>query len=334
MKEYHEILTQLRNKQYKPVYLLYGNEAFFIDKITDFISKNVLTEAEKGFNQSIFYGRDVTAGQIVETAKRYPMMSEKQVVIIREAQDLKNLDALEDYMSQPVDSTILVLAYKYKKPDGRKKVVKEIKKNGVVFESKTIYENQMQDWVSDYVHIHKRKITPKATLLISDYIGTNLSLAANEIEKLFITIPVDGMVDDNAVSKIIGINKDYNNFELTKALGSKNELKALQIATYFANNQKEHPIVVSISILGRYYTQLMLLHFSPKSSRQDVARILGINPFFVDEYLNAKLKNSGASIAKNIELIRQYDLKSKGVGSGVTSNGELLKELVIKLLRN
>lgn len=334
MKEYHEILTQLRNKQYKPVYLLYGNEAFFIDKITDYISKNVLTEAEKGFNQTIFYGRDVTPSQIIETAKRYPMMSEKQVVVVREAQDLKNLDELEEYMSQPVDSTLLVLAYKYKKPDGRKKVVKEMKKHGVVFESKTIYENQMQNWVSEYVHLHKRKITPKATLLISDYIGTNLSLAANEIEKLFITIPVDGMVDDNAVSKIIGINKDYNDFELTKALGSKNELKALKIATYFSNNQKLHPFPVTISILGRYYTQLMLLHFSPKASRQDIARMLGINPFFVDEYITAKSKNNGASIAKNIELIRQYDLKSKGVGAGSTSSGELIKELVIKLLRN
>ena len=334
MKVYQEILSQLQKKQYKTVYLLYGQEAYFIDKITDYISQNVLTEAEKGFNQSIFYGRDVTASQIIETAKRYPMMSEKQVVIIREAQDLKGLDELESYTQNPVESTILVLAYKYKKPDGRKKVVKNIKKNGVVFESKSIYENQMQSWVSGYVNQHKRNITPKATLLISDYIGTNLSLAANEIDKLFITIPEGNEIDDDAVAKVIGINKDYNNFELTKALGAIDNLKAMRIANYFSHNQKDHPLIVTISMLGRYYTQLMLLHFSPGASKQEAARMLGVNPYFVDEFFTAKSKNSGASVAKKIELIRQYDLKSKGVGTGGTPAGELIKELVFKLLRN
>jgi DNA polymerase-3 subunit delta len=309
-------------------------EAYFIDKITDYISQNVLTEAEKGFNQSVFYGRDVKTRNIIETAKRYPMMSEKQVVIIREAQDLRDVAELEAYMENPVESTILLLAIKYKKPDGRKKWVKFAKKNGVVFESKPIYENQMQAWINAYVRQQKREITPQATQLISDYIGTNLSLASNEIDKLFITVKEGETVDDEAVSRVIGINKDYNNFELTKALGAKDHIKAMRIANYFSHNGKDHPLVVTISILGRYYTQLMLMHFSPGASKQDMARMLGVNPYFVDEFYTAKSKNNGASVAKNIEIIRQYDLKSKGIGSGSSSSTELINELVFKLLRN
>ena len=334
MSDFNKIMTQLQKKQYSPVYLLYGMEAYFIDKITDYITENVLSEAEKSFNQSVFYGRDITIGQILETAKRYPMMSEKQVVIIKEAQDLKNFEDLASYMEKPVSSTVLVIAYKYKKPDGRKKTVKNIKKTGVVFESKTIYESKMQEWVDGYIQQGKRKITPKATMLITDYIGTNLSLAANEIDKLFITVKEGETVDDETVSKIIGINKDYNDFELTKALGTKDHFKAMRIANYFSHNQKVHSIIVSISILGRFYTQIMLMHFSPGISQNEAARMLGVNPFFVKEYFTAKSNISGAAAAKNIELIRQYDLKSKGVNSGSTPHGELIKELVFKLLRN
>lgn len=333
MATYQEIIQQLQNKDYQPLYLLYGQEAFFIDKISDYIQKNVLTEAEKGFNQTVFYGRDVEIRAVIETCKRFPMMSERQVVIIKEAQDLKNLDALEDYANQPMPSTILVLAYKYKKPDGRKKVVKSIKKNGVVFESKPIYENQMQGWISNYIHQFKRQITPNATMLIGDFIGTNLTLASNEIDKLFLTIPEGDTIDEDSVSRVIGINKDYNNFELQKALGHRNYLKSMKIANYFSQNQKEHPLVATIAVLGRYYTNLMLMHFSPQAGKGDLARMLGVNPYFVEEFMIAKSKNNGQIIARNIELIREYDLKSKGVNSGAMPSGELLKELVFKLLQ-
>lgn len=332
MSSYPEIISQLRQKQYKPVYLLHGNEAFFIDKITDFISDNVLSEAEKGFNQTVFYGRDTEIGAVIETAKRYPMMSEKQVVIIREAQDLKGIDQLEGYMANPVESTILVLAFKYKKPDGRKKVFKHIKENGLVFESKSIYENQMQKWIEDYVHQHKRKITPKAVLLISEFIGTNLSLAANEIEKLFINVPEGGLIEDFTISEVIGINKDYNNFELQRALGERNLKKAMQIALYFADHQKDHPLVLTLGLLGKYFSNLVLMYFTPKATKQEIARMIGVNPFFVDEYFTAKSNHSAASAVKAIELIREYDLKSKGVNSAATPAGELLKELIFKIL--
>ncbi|MGB1003294.1 MAG: DNA polymerase III subunit delta [Salibacteraceae bacterium] len=332
MSSYPEIISQLQKKQYKPVYLLHGNEAFFIDKITDYISDNVLSEAEKGFNQTTFYGRDADVRAVIETAKRYPMMAEKQVVIIKEAQDLKRIDELEDYMANPVESTILVLAFKYKKPDGRKKVFKQIKKNGLVFESKAIYENQMQKWVEDYVHQNKRKITPKATLLISEYIGTNLSLASNEIEKLFINVPEGELIEDHTISEVIGINKDFNTFELQRAIGERNMTKAMQIALYFADHQKEHPNIVTFSLLGRYFSNLVLMYFSPKASKQDLARMIGVNPYFVDEYFTAKSNHTAGGAVKAIELIREYDLKSKGVNAPTTPPGELLKELIFKLL--
>ncbi len=333
MSTYPEIISQLKNKQYKPVYLLFGLEPFFIDKITDFIANNVLTEAEKGFNQTIFYGRDAQVGAIIETAKRYPMMSDKQVVIVREAQDLKQIDALEDYMVNPVDSTILVFAFKYKKPDGRKKVFKQMKKVGIAFESKPIYDNQMQKWIEEYIHTHHRTITPKAAMLIGEYIGTNLSLASNEINKLFITAKENSTIDENMVSDVIGINKDFNNFEFQRALGMKDAKKAMQIAIYFGNHQKEHPLVVVLGILGKYFSNLVLMYFNPKASRDQLAKMLGVNPYFVEEYFTAKSKHSAAGAVKAIELIREYDLKSKGVNSGQVPPGELLKELVVKILR-
>lgn len=333
MATYPEILNQLKNKQYQPVYLLYGMEPFFIDKIADYIAENVLSDAEKGFNQTIFYGRDAQVGAIIETAKRYPMMAEKQVVIVREAQDLKQVDALEDYMANPVASTILVFAFKYKKPDGRKKVFKQMKKIGLAFESKPIYENQMQKWIEEYIHTHHRLITPKAAMLIGEYIGTNLSLASNEIDKLFITIPEGGSIDENTVSEVIGINKDFNNFEFQRALGMKDAKKAMQIAMYFGDHQKEHPLVVVLGILGKYFSNLILMYFNPKASRDQVAKMIGVSPYFVDEYFTAKSRYTAGGAVKAIELIREYDLKSKGVNSAPVPPGELLKELVIKILK-
>lgn len=333
MATYQEILSQLQQKKYMPVYFLYGDEPFFIDKITDYISKNVLTDAEKGFNQSVFYGKDVQTSEILETAKRYPMMSEYQVVIIREAQDLKNIDDLEGYMQAPVSSTILVLAFKYKKPDGRKKVVKLMKKNGTFLEAKPIYDNQMPKWISEYVHLNHRKISAKATMLISEYIGANLTLASNEIDKLFLTIREGEQIDDQAVNDGIGINKDYNNFELQKALGSRNFLRSMQIVDYFSFNSKAHPFVVTLSTLAKYFSNLMLLYFSPNASKNDAAKIMGVHPFFIDEYYSAKTNYSAQSIVKIIELLREYDLKSKGVGQAATPSGELLRELIFKILK-
>ena len=328
---FQEIISQLAQRKYKPVYLLHGSEPFFTDKITDYISNNVLTEAEKGFNQTTFYGKDTEIQNIIETAKRYPMMAEKQVVIVKEAQDLRQIDKLESYMENPVDSTILVFAFKYKKPDGRKKVFKSMKKHGVVFESKTIYENQLEKWIEGYVHDHQRKVTPKATLLIKEYIGSNLSLVANELDKLFISVPEGEQINDNSVSQVIGINKDHNIFELVKTLGSRDYQKAMKIVIHLGNHQKENPYVMLMSPLAKFYSNIILMYFSPKASKQDLSRMLGVNPFFMDDYYTAKANISAQTAVKAIEIIREYDLKGKGVNSAATPPKDLLIELIYKL---
>lgn len=332
MADFDKILSDLKLKKYAPVYLLFGAEAYFIDKITDYISKNVLTEAEKGFNQTVFYGRDADPKAIVETAKRFPMMSEKQVVIIKEAQDLKGLDYLEDYMASPAPSTILVLAHKYKKPDGRKKVIKNIKKNGVVFESKPVYENQMQGWINGYIKQHKRTIDPKANMLLCEAVGTNISIAVNEIEKLFITIKEGDMITPEVVSKGVGINHDYNNFELQNALGERNFLKAMKIADYFSQNQKTHPLVMTMPVISKLFTNIMLMYFTPGASETELSKLLGVHPFFVSQYTTAKRNYPAQKVVKIIELVSEYDLKSKGVNQGSASTGDLLKELVFKII--
>jgi DNA polymerase-3 subunit delta len=332
MATFEQILSDLKQKKYAPIYLLYGEEAYFIDQITDYISKHVLSEAEKGFNQTVFYGRDANPGAIIETAKRFPMMAERQVVIIKEAQDLKGIDQLEDYAATPSATTLLVLAHKYKKPDGRKKVVKNIKKTGVVFESKPVYENQMAKWIGGYIGNHHRNIDPKATMLLCEAVGTNISIAVNEIEKLFITCPEGATINAEMVAKGVGINNDYNNYELQNALGEKNLGKAMKIANYFAQNQKAHPLVVTMTLLSKFYTNLMLMYFQPNTSDNELARLLGVHPFFLSQYTNAKRNYPAQQVVKIIELIRTYDLKSKGVNQGGATPGELLKELVFKII--
>lgn len=334
MADYNSIISQLEQRQYKPVYLLYGDEPFFIDKITDFIAENVLSDTEKSFNQTIFYGKDTDIRSVIETAKRYPMMADKQVVIVREAQDLKKIEELDQYMTQPVESTILVLAMKYKKPDGRKKVFKEMKKQGVSFESKPVYENQMQKWISEYVHFSNRKISPKATVLILEYIGNNLSLISNELGKIFISIPEGAEITDQNVSDIIGLNKDYNTFELQNAVGKRDFNKAMQIAIYFGSHQKEHPFTMSLYILNKFFTNILLMYFSPNAGKNDMAKLLGVNPYFLEDYYTAKRNFPAGSAVKAIELLRKYDLKSKGVNSSSIPSGELLKELIYKILKN
>lgn len=333
MAEFDKILDDLKQKKYATIYLLYGEEAFFIDKITDFIASSVLTEAEKGFNQTVFYGRDADPRAIIETAKRFPMMAEKQVVIVKEAQDLKGIDQLEDYTEAPSPTTLLVLAHKYKKPDGRKKVVKNIKKNGIVFESKPVYENQMQSWINNYIKKQKRNIDPRAGVLLCEAVGTNISIAVNEIEKLFITVAEGEIITPEIVAKGVGINNDYNNFELQNAIGERNYVKAMKIANYFAQNQRSHPLIVTMTVLSKYFTNLMLLYFQPNTSDQEMAKILGIHPFFMSQYTQAKKNYPAPKVVTIIELLREYDLKSKGVNQGASAPGDLLKELVFKIIQ-
>lgn len=329
---FEQIIADLKNKVYHPVYFLTGEESFFIDEISDYIAEHVLDEAEKGFNQTILYGRDIDVDGIIAEAKRFPMMSNHQVVIIKEAQTIKNIENLAPYIERPLKSTILVICYKYKKLDGRKKFSKDVARSGVLFESKKLYENRVQAWITNHLQARGYKIVPRALVMLTEYLGTDLGTIANELEKLMVNVPKGTEIDADHVESNIGISKEFNRFELTKALGSKNVVKANQIIQYFASNPSSNPVVLTLSALFSYFSKIILYHRLPDKSRNNVASMLRINPFFVGEYEVAARNYHPQKLAQVINELRTYDMRSKGVENVTTSGDELVKELVYKIL--
>ncbi len=330
--KYLDILTDLKANKYAPVYFLMGEEPYFIDQIAHYIDKNVLDESQKEFDQTVVYGRDIDVPTLIATARRYPMMSPSQVVIVKEAQDMKKIEDLEKYIANPQPSTILVIEYKYKKVDKRKAFYKTIKKNAVILESDKLYDNKVPGWIEEYVGQHGYKIGPKASLLISDSLGNDLGKIANEIGKIFISLPKGQAITEDIIENNIGISKDFNIFELQTALIRKDIYKANQIANYFAANPKEHPFVVTITVLFNFFTKVLLLQYSQNESPQALAGKLGVNPYFLKDYQQAAKVYSRAKIAKIISHLRIYDLRFKGVDNISTTDGELLKELLFKIL--
>ena len=331
--DFEGIITNIKNKIFHPVYLLSGEEPYFIDMISDFIEENVLDDTEKEFNQSILYGRDVEVPTIIENVKRFPMMANHQVVIIKEAQDIKKIAGLESYVANPLESTILVLCYKYKKIDKRTSFYKAINKKGVFFESKKLYENKIPVWIETRLKEKGFRISPKASMLLTEHIGADLSKLRNEIEKLLINLKRETMIDEDIIEENIGISKEYNIFELQKALGERDMLKANKIVLHFAANTKEHPMVLSIGGLSNFFARVLKYHFIQDKSKNNVASVLGVHPYFTTDYQRGAQKYSFSQLKTVISHIQEYDLKSKGLGStGNTTGGELLKELVFKIL--
>jgi DNA polymerase III subunit delta len=331
--DFRQILSDLRKKVYHPLYFLMGEESFFIDSICDFIAEHVLDDSEKEFNQTVLYGKDLDLQAVISQAKRYPMMANHQVVIIKEAQNIQNIENLEAYVKSPLKSTILVVCYKYKTLDKRKAFTKLVDKHGILFESKKLYDNKIPDWINDYLKDKEYIIGPKASLLITEYLGNDLSKISNELNKLMLNIPPKSEISTNHVEQFIGISKDYNNFELQEALGKRDILKANKIVQYFEKNPKENPLVVTIPTLFSYFSKILSYHYcNNKANSKEVASILGVHPFFVKDYEIAAKNYTIRKVVEIIGLLREYDLKSKGIGSATTSNGELLKEFVFKTL--
>jgi len=331
--DHKQILTDLKNKVYHPIYFLCGEEPYYIDLVADYIEDHVLDEAEREFNQTVVYGKETDLLTVISEAKRYPMMANHNVVIVKEAQHLdKELDKLEPYLDQPTPSTILVFCFKYKSLDGRKAVSKKIKKQAVFLESKKLYDNQVPQWIEGFLKSKRYTITPHASALIAEFLGTNLSKVANELNKLTINVPQGSNITPEIVEQNIGISKDFNSFELNKAIGTRNILKANQIVYHFSKNQKDHPIQMTIGILYNFFTNLLTFHYTKDKSRNNVASALRISPFFVQEYQVAAQNYSIKKAVKVIEYLRDYDLKSKGVDNTSTDGGELLKELVFKII--
>lgn len=328
-----DILKELRAKQYRPIYYLMGEESYYIDLITNYIANNILTETEKEFNLTVVYGGDTDITSIINAAKRYPMMSEHQIIIVKEAQSVRNMEELSYYLQKPLTSTILVLCHKHGVLDRRKKLVAEIEKNGILFESKKIKENQLPAFITSYMKRKGFDMEPKAVSMLTDFVGTDLSRLTGELEKLIITIPKNQTrITPEQIELNIGVSKDYNNFELRSAIIEKDILKANKIVKYFDENPKTNPIQMTLSLLFGFFSNLMLAYYAPEKTEQGVAVFLGLKtPWQSREYLIAMKRYSGIKTMQIIGEIRAADAQSKGIGNSSLSNGDILRELIFKI---
>lgn len=353
LKEANQILLDLKRRIFKPVYFLSGEEAYYIDLISDYMEHHVLEEADREFNQSVVYGKDIDLAGVLGLAKQFPMMGEYNVVIVKEAQNLKELNKSAGgddenksskssasnasaqflaYINNPQPTTILVFCFKYKTIDKRSAVAKALQKNAVYFESPKLYDNKIPEWITEYVKEKNYTISPKAGFLMSEFLGNDLSKIANEINKLLISLPEGKEITVDLIQDNIGISKDYNVFELQDALAKKDILKANRIINYFAANEKEHPVVMVLSSLFGYFSKILKYHFLPDKSKFAAAGALGVNPYFVDGYAKAAANYNSGKLKQIFSYLKEYDLKTKGVDNSSISNGELLKELVFKIL--
>ncbi|SNR63688.1 DNA polymerase III, delta subunit [Maribacter sedimenticola] len=333
MDEAIQIVNAIKKGQISPIYFLFGEEPYFIDKISDYIGNKVLAEEERDFNQTILYGRDVSIDDIIGNAKRYPMMAERQVVIVKEAQHLsRTIEQLCNYAENPQQTTVLVICYKYKKLDKRKKLYKIVKKSGVIFESKKLYENKVADWIRKNLLSNGFTITHKAAVLLVEYLGTDLSKISKELDKLKLALPPQTDISPQHIEEHIGISKDYNNFELKKAIGERDIVKAAKIITYFAHNPKDNPFVLTVTLLNSFFTQLLQYHGLSDHSPKNVASTLGINPYFVSEIQTAARNYPMKKVSAIISNLREMDLKGKGVGTTNMNDADLLKELLYKIV--
>lgn len=331
---YEEIARNLKNKIYSPVYFLMGEEDYYIDRISDYIMDTVLTETEKEFNLTLLYGSDTDIVSIINAARRYPMMSKYLVVIVREAQNLKNLDELIHYLQKPMSSTILVMCYKHGTLDRRKKITAELEKAGVLFESKKLKDTQLPGFISSYLKRKQVEIEPKASEMMAEFVGTDLNRMAGELEKLIITLPAgQKRITAEQIERNIGISKDYNNFELRNALIEKDVFKANQIVKYFEDNPKNNPLQVTLAVLFNFFSNLMLAYYAPDKSDQGIASQLGLrSPWHAKDYMAGMRKYTGVKVMQIIGAIRTCDAKSKGIDNPSTPDGELLRELVYFIL--
>ncbi len=332
MMTYDQILSEIHKKQFAPVYFLTGEEPYFIDMISDTIENEALDEADRAFNQIVVYGRDVDVETIANHARSFPMMGDRMVVIVKEAQDVRDLESFEAYLDTIPDTTLLVFVYKYKKFDKRKTLAKKIEKKGVWFESKKLYDSNIPAWIQNYLKGEGYSITPKAMQMLSDYLGTDLHKIANELRKLIIALPKKKSIDEADVERNIGISKEYNVFELQNAIGSRDVMKANRIVNYFGDNGKDNPLLVTAISLYGYFTKLIKLHQTSNQSQGNLASVLGVNPYFVRDYQAAARNYPPATCIRCISILREYDLKSKGYESGDVSEKDLYREMIFKLM--
>ncbi len=332
---HQQILTELKQKKFFPVYFLFGKESYFIDSISDYIEENALSESEKAFNQVVLYGRDIDHLAVIDSARRYPMVSQYQVVIVKEAQDLKDLKELAKYIENPTPSTILVLCHKHKTFTKTTKFAKLLKSKSVFFESSKLYDNQVPDWIAGQLKQNKLRIDPDTAALTAEYLGTDLSLIIHELEKLILHLPPGSEVTSKHIEDYIGISREYNIFELHKAIATRNLNKVARIMKNFIANPKRNPFIMVTASLSGFFTKVYLLHFLKNKPDMEVQKALNLrSSYALRDYRSALRYYSRSKTEEVIGLLKEYDLKAKGVNfnSVGKEDGALLKELVFKIL--
>lgn len=333
-----DLLKDLKSGKYAPIYFLQGEEPFFIDQISDFIEANALQPHDKGFNQVVMYGKDVTIPDILNNARRFPMMADRQVVIVKEAQNIPQLgkdeidQMLINYVKNPLPSTILVFAHKYKNIDGRKALAKELEKSAVFVKSEKIKDTFLPGWIESFVKSKGFSIDNTTSFFLADSIGNNLEVISNELSKLFLNLQGETKITKDHIQKFIGINKEYNTFELTKAMGVKDVVKANKIIHYFSQNPKSHPVIPIIALVYNFFSKVALVHFNKQMQDAELARVTGVNPYFLKEYRIAANNYRLGKVIDCFAYIKEADLRSKGVDAGEMEDREILRELVYKIM--
>lgn len=326
-----KIISDWKKKQFRPIYWLEGEEEYFIDKVVDYAEHKILSDAEASFNLSIFYGKDANWADVMNACRRYPMFAERQVVLLKEAQQMKDVEKLEPYMENPLSSTVLVVSYKDKKLDARKKFTKYVKENGEVLTTKKMYDRELPAWTQEFVQSKGLSITPKGLALVVDHIGNDLSRIENEIQKISVNLGQRKTITEDDIEEYIGVSKEFNVFELQTALAARDLSRAVRIVQYFESNPKAAPIQLILPSLYSFFSKVFMV-FGTNGDERSVATALGISPFFVKDYLNAARNFGQQGTERVLILLHHYNLKSIGIGSSSTPDGSLMKELLLKIL--
>lgn len=327
-----KIITDWKKGNFKPIYWLEGEEEYFIDKAVDYAEHHILSESESSFNLTVFYGKDASWPDIINACRRYPMFAERQVVLLKEAQQMREVEKLEAYVENPLTSTVLVVSYKDKKLDARKKFTKLVKENGVLITTKKLYERELPEWTQNLVHSKGLTITPRALGLIVEHIGNDLTRIENEIDKLSLNLGQRKSVTEDDIEEYIGVSKDYNVFELQTALAGKNLSRSIQIIQYFEANPKAGPVQVILPSLYNFFSKVFMVFGAGTQDEKTVATTIGVNPYFIRDYLQAARLYTYPGVEKALLLLHNYNLKSVGIGNAGTEDASLMKELVVKMI--
>ena len=327
-----KIISEWKKNVFKPIYWLEGEEPFFIDQVVNYAEHKILSDAEAGFNLTIFYGKDADWASVVNACMRYPMFAERQVVLLKEAQQMRDIEKLESYIENPLTSTVFVVSYKEKKVDGRSKLAKLLKQKGEMLTTKKMYENQLPEWAGEMVRKHGLTITQKALFVLVDHIGNDLSRIQNEIEKLAVNLGTRKEITEDDIEKYIGVSKEFNVFELQAAVAQKDLSKAIRIIQYFEANPKAAPIQMILPALYNFFSKVFMLYSIPNPDEKTLASALGVNPYFVKDYMGAARKYDYNGVEKILLLLHQYNLRSVGVHDSGTSDAGLMKEMAVKMM--